>query len=304
MAGLARSQHKIFSPAKRFQTTAAAQTQNPSYPLYPSVTQLLHENDVPDSEISKIPATGPKGRLLKGDVLAYLGSIAKDYPSTQAARIAHMQHLDLSNIKIATPPAEKPAKAVAEELPALEDALPADTSIAVSISLAAVLAVQKRIENTLGINVPLSTFISRATEAANENLPRSAATKPTSDELFDEILGIAPHPTSFEALVRNSSHGNYIPDINEIPLPDFTESSSLYASQFEANAQEDIIDFLASNKRSKSTRSLSVPIPSEPAPAAVNVFSLTVPAGEENRAKEFLDRIRDLLQANPGRLVL
>ena len=43
------------------------------------LAHVLHEKGIPESEISKIPATGPKGRLLKGDVLAYLGKIPAEY---------------------------------------------------------------------------------------------------------------------------------------------------------------------------------------------------------------------------------
>jgi len=295
--GLARGQPHTCSSTKRFQTTAAVQTQNPSYPLYPSVIQLLHENKISDDEVSKMPATGPNGRLLKGDVLAYLGAISKDYPAIQASRIAQIQHLDLSNIKIAPPAGQKSIEPIAEGLPTPEEKLPSERSLAVSISLKAVLLVQKRIQDTLGIEVPLSTFISRATEAANDSLPRSKSTKPTSDEIFDEILGIAPQPGSFEAFVRNSSHGNYIPDVNVISTADITKSP-------DTGAEEDIIDFLAGHTKAKPATLSSVPISSDPAPSAINVFSLTVPANEENRAREFLDRFRDLLQVNPGRLVL
>lgn len=85
-------------------TKAPSRTgQNAKYPLYPAVTALLHENHVPSSDISKIPATGPNGRLLKGDVLSYLGRIQADYSSTQSKRIQHLAHLDLSKIKIFTP---------------------------------------------------------------------------------------------------------------------------------------------------------------------------------------------------------
>lgn len=38
--------------------------------------------------------------------------------------------------------------------------------------------------------------------------------------------------------------------------------------------------------------------------SAVNVFSLTVPEGDEKRAKVFLERVKTVLQVNPGSLVL
>lgn len=277
-----------------FQSTSATQTQNPVYPLYPSVQQLLHEKGIPESEISKIPATGPKGRLLKGDVLAYLGQIAADYPSTQAARLAKLSHLDLSNIKLAPAPAKpaKPAPAVEEEA---APAPPAETSVAISIPLDSVLSVQKRIKDTSGVTVPLSTFIARATDIANDDLPRSPLSKPTADELFDEVvLGASPAKTS---------RGDYIPEINAIPL-DEVESAKQPAKEEEAEA--DIIDILSGKapKRTASPSTRESVSPTGPPPAALNVFSLTVPVAEEKRARVFLDRIKTILTVEPGRLVL
>ncbi|KAJ5668436.1 uncharacterized protein N7477_007006 [Penicillium maclennaniae] len=275
-ARLARRQPKIFNISKRFQSSSAPQTQNPAYPLYPSVAQLLHQKNVPESEVSKIPASGPKGRLLKGDVLAYLGEIAAEYPASQAANLAKLTYLDLSNIKIAAAPAPKPAPA-AEKVVAKP---PAMASVAISISLAEVLRAQSKIERETGVSIPLSRFLAVATDLANDDLPRSKTDPRSVDELFDELLGAAP---------INTTRGDYIPELNA----------------FEAQAapkpvKEDIIDFLTA-KPSKKTTSPSLP-PSDG--VASNVFSLTVPKDDEPRAKEFLERIKILLQYEPANLVL
>ncbi|OKL57855.1 hypothetical protein UA08_06734 [Talaromyces atroroseus] len=282
-----------------FQTNAATHAQNAGYPLYPSVSQLLLQKGIPESEISKIPATGPKGRLLKGDVLAYIGAIQAGYPAEQAARIEKMGHLDLSNIKIAPPPQAPTAKA---ETPAPSEEiipeLPSDISIAVSISLESVLSTQKRIKSALGITVPLSTFIARATEIANDDLPRSSASKLSASELFDEILG-AP-------VVKKFTRGNYVPEINTVPFEEFENFNEEIVEEKE---EEDIIDILSGNvpRRHKFATSSSTPESASkssfPA-AALNVFSLTVPVGEERRAKTFLDRLSTVLTVDPGRLVL
>ncbi|KAJ5197881.1 uncharacterized protein N7498_006998 [Penicillium cinerascens] len=275
-AMFARRQPKVFNISKRLQSSSATQTQNPAYPLYPSVAQLLHQKNVPESEVSKIPASGPKGRLLKGDVLAYLGQIAAEYPATQAATLAKLAHLDLSNIKVAAAPAPKPAP-VAEEVVAKP---PAMVSLAISISLAAVLRAQDKIERKQGVSVPLSRFLAVATDLANDDLPRSKTDPRSTDELFDEILGAEP---------INTSRGDYIPELNA----------------FEAQAapepvKEDLIDFLTA-KPFKKTVPVSLPIADG---MATNVFSLTVPKAEELRAKEFLERMKTLLQYKPARLVL
>ncbi|KAE8321751.1 hypothetical protein BDV39DRAFT_197338 [Aspergillus sergii] len=280
-AVLARRQPRVLGTTRRLASSSAVQTQNPAYPLYPSVIQLLHEKGIPDSEVSKIPASGPKGRLLKGDVLAYLGSIPADYPATQQARFDKLAHLDLSNIKIAEPPKPAEPQPVVEELVARP---PPTTSVAVSISLATVLSVQKKIQETLGVNVPLATFLARATDLANDDLPRSSRQKQSADELFDEVLGAKPIQTS---------RGDYVPELNAVEVPSAVQPAK--------PVKEDIIDIL-SGKVSKA-----VPRPSvveAPAGSAANVFSLTVPVEEEKRARVFLDRVKALLTVEPGRLVL
>ena len=69
---------------------------------------LLHENEISvEDALEKIPASGPKGRLLKGDVLAYLGRISSESVENVAKFISLREHLDLSNIQIAQPEAPK-----------------------------------------------------------------------------------------------------------------------------------------------------------------------------------------------------
>ncbi|KAK9470901.1 uncharacterized protein V1510DRAFT_369208 [Dipodascopsis tothii] len=93
---------------------------NPTQQLSPSVLGLiLARHLTPEQALADIPATGPKGRLLKGDVLAYFGSIAQDAPKKLSEEIHQRELLDLSNIKLkkvepkpakAAPEAPKPAK--------------------------------------------------------------------------------------------------------------------------------------------------------------------------------------------------
>jgi hypothetical protein len=280
----ARRQPKVLRASRRLQSSSAPQTQNPAYPLYPSVIQLLHEKNISESEVSKIPASGPKGRLLKGDVLAYLGKIAAEYPANQASTLAKLMHLDLSNIKIAVP-APKPAAPAAEEKKEVIAQTPPMSSIAISISLSAVLSAQKKIQESLGVTVPLSRFLAIATDLANDALPRSKGEQPSSDELFDELLGAEP---------VNTSRGDYIPELNAFEASEARQPEPV-------PVVEDIIDFLSAKPGKKTVAS---PVSAVDAGAAQNVFSLTVPVGEELRAKTFLERIKTLLQVEPARLVL
>merc|ERR1712093_758578 len=132
--------------------------------------------------------------------------IEKNYPGQQAKRMDKLAHLDLSNIQLAAPPKKPEAKPVGAEKPA---PIP-DTEIALPIPLSAVLETQKRVHETLGINLPLSTFIARASELANENLPLSKNRKPTADELFNSVLGL-------DKVSSKVSRGNYVPQVTGLP---------------------------------------------------------------------------------------
>ncbi|KAK2758799.1 pyridoxine biosynthesis protein [Arachnomyces sp. PD_36] len=281
------------TPTRCLQTSSTSQSQNSFYPLYPSVSQLLREQGIPLSDVPKIPASGPQGRLLKGDVLSYVGAIPADYSSSQSARIKSLQHLDLSNIKLAAPkppPPEEP-KAAAPLPPQ-----PKETEVSVSVSLSPVLSTQRRIQKTLGVTIPLSTFLARATDLANDDLPRSRNTTPSADELFEQLVGAQ------SSVESSTTRGDFMPDINADLTDPVTEST-------EAKVEKaDIIDIL-SGKPSSPRKPTGQPKAIESGittsgDSAINVFSLTVPEGEEKRAKVFLERVKTVLQVNPGSLVL
>ncbi|KAK5104418.1 pyridoxine biosynthesis protein [Lithohypha guttulata] len=263
--------------------------QNPKYPLYPAVQSLIHANHIPEADVMKIPASGPGGRLLKGDVLAYLGTIQSDYSKAQSERIEKLGHLDLSNIKLAEPKA--PAAATSETgagSARLEPELPKLSSIALSISLTEVLKVQKRVQDTLGTTIPLSTFLARAVDQANDDLPLARGTKPSADALFNSILGIDAIPTTSRARPAVPQSTSARPLKKPVDIVDILSGKARPAKSVAGRA------VLAGAGR-------SVPVASS---GAINVFSLTVPAGEEKRARTFLERVKTVLQVEPGRLVL
>lgn len=276
-------------------STSSGKVQKQGYPLYPSITQLLHENGVSSAEAEKIPASGPKGRLLKGDVLGYLGRISSTYSSEQSARITKLGHLDLSNVEPAPPKAmapSQPSKAQARKVPESESE-PTNTEIAIPISLSSVISVQNRIQATLGITLPLSTFIARATELANNDLPRSAATGPSADDLFNQILGL-------NSVSTRTSRGNYLPQVSALPETPSMERADL-------RRQPDVYEMLT-GPSSVSTRVLEVPRPGITDGSKTgdlsNVFSVSAAKGDEKRARSFLERVKTILQVEPGKLVL
>ncbi|EFY85309.1 pyruvate dehydrogenase protein x component [Metarhizium acridum CQMa 102] len=273
-------------PAPRAPTV---ESHEQKYPLMPSVEHLVKQNGLSKDDVSKITPTGPGGRLLKGDVLAYLGSINADSPAVVSSRLEKLSHLDLSNIKVAEKKAAPaaPAAAVQEPKPSKQEALPLEINVPVSLSK--VVEVQKRIQKTLGVFMPLSTFISRAAEVANGNLP-PASRAPTASELFDQVLGLD------KIKAAKGSRGVYLPQISAVP------PSTLFEPPARSAKKADIIDVLTA-KPKKAVREhgiATVPGFSN----GLNVFSLVVPREEEHRAHMFLERCKAILEEEPGRLVL
>lgn len=267
--------------ATKERAKAAKQTR----PLLPSVQHLIKEHGLPDSAVDEMTPTGPNNRLLKGDVLAYLGKIDAKTPQQISERWDHNSHLDLTNIKIsiAEPKGAKvPEKTAKTQAPAPTPV----TSLSLPISLQAALDIQKKVNATLGTFLPLSTFIARATELANDELPLPANYQPSADELFNQVLGL-------DKVGTKVSRGKYLPQVSAFPpVPRAAQSK-----------KADIIDILAGTaKKSASVRQNGAQ--ASGVPSGINLFSLTVPKPEEKRAKVFLERVKLVLENDPGRLVL
>jgi hypothetical protein len=251
----------------------------------PAVESLVKQNGLSKEDISKIKPTGPSGRLLKGDVLAYLGNINADSPAAVSSFLEKLSHLDLSNIKVA----EKKAAAAAPKEAKGPKPEPLPLEINVPVSLGKVVEVQKRIQETLGVFMPLSTFISRAAEVANDNLP-PANRAPTASELFDQVLGLD------KVKAAKGTRGIYLPQISAVPPSTFFEPPA------RAARETDIIDILTAKPRQPVRED---GIPTVPGfSSGLNVFSLVVPREEEHRAHMFLERCKAILEEEPGRLVL
>jgi hypothetical protein len=264
-------------------------TSGRTYPMLPSVAHLIKENGLDESAIKNITPTGPNGRLLKGDVLAYLGKINSQTPSEVSSRFEKASHLDLSNIKVAkAAEAKKPA---VEAAPAVQaPPAPVKSFVTLPVSLSAVIEAQEKIQRSLGVFLPLSTFIARASEVANDELPLPAGYQPTTDELFNQVLGLD------KISGPKASRGSYIPQIAT-----FSPASTLSRP---TQKKVDIIDLLTASKPKSAQPSVKKTPVLPGASAGPNIFSLQVPKAEERRAQVFLERIKLVLENEPGRLVL
>lgn len=280
-----KSDSKPTEKKSEAQRATSGETHEQKYPLMPSVGHLVKQHGLSDADVSKIKPSGPNGRLLKGDVLAFIGSINADTPAAISSRFDKLSHLDLSNIKVAekkAAPAPKAADAAPEET--VEDSL----EITLSVSLAKVIETQKKIQDTLGVFLPLSTFITRAAEAANDDLPL-AARQPTASELFDQVLGLD------KVKAAKGSRGIYLPQISAIP------PSSMFTAPSPPR-KTDIIDILSSSSKKSTPKAPFASVPG--LSSGNNAFSLFVPKAEEERAQVFLERCKMILEQEPGRLVL
>ena len=114
------------------------------YTASPSVAHLIREHGISELNVSAINATGPKGRLLKGDVLAYLGIINEAHIKELEGRIHKLEKLDLSNIKIASPKKDVAEKAKqAEKKPAVDE----ETELKLEVSFGEVLKAQNKFQS-------------------------------------------------------------------------------------------------------------------------------------------------------------
>ncbi|CAO2657379.1 Nn.00g035050.m01.CDS01 [Neocucurbitaria sp. VM-36] len=276
-------------PSDASKRSSSGKATKQTYPLYPSVQHLLEVNGLPKEEADKIPATGPSGRLLKGDVLAYVGKIQESYPSELAERFEKLAHLDLSNIK---PAAKK--ETPREPTPAAEAPLAAedlDIEVALPISLTAVVECQKRVKDSIGVFLPLSTFVARAAELANEGLPKSKTAKPSADELFNAVLGLD------KIAGKQYSRGHFVPQMTVLP------PTTLQSYRAPASKKPDVLDLLAGKRSARGTKA-----PTDGGADSVvgplNVFSVSVPKGDEKRGRIFLERVKSVLELEPGRLVV
>ena len=282
----AESGSKAAGEGSQKKPAASGRSHAVRYPLLPSVGHIVKERGLSEEDVAKITPTGPGGRLLKGDVLAYVGLINAETPGALSSRFEKLSHLDLSNIKVAEKK-EKPAAKEATSAPT--EPVIQNLELNIPVSMDKVVEVQNRIQDSLGVFLPISTFISRAAELANDDLPL-AHRQPTADELFDQVLGLD------KVKVAKGSRGIYLPQISAIP-----PVSSLPPRP--STKKADIIDFLAPQPKISARTEPTIPIVPGLS-SGENVFSLIVPKEEEKRAQLFLERCKVILESEPGRLVL
>lgn len=177
---------------------------NPAQKFFPSVELLLHRNGISsDDAIAKIPASGPKGRLLKGDVLAYLGEIELSAVSKIADYIKSKEHLDLSNIVLAK---KKPEESVEKK----QDVAPPKPSNIFTVSFTADLGEdvsKEKFKYAFEKSVASAVRITYAARYPHYAASPSASSGST-DSIFDDLLAPPVTQSRFEVYDITYSFGD------------------------------------------------------------------------------------------------
>ncbi|KAI5810098.1 hypothetical protein DFH27DRAFT_509044 [Peziza echinospora] len=260
----------------------------------PSVASLLKIHGLKKEDFSNIQGTGPRGRLLKGDVLAFVGSIHIDGPRQLEANFDKLAHLDLSNITILQAPkkvdvaVEEAAAPKKVEVAVEEAAAPPETQdplevvLRYPVSLEKLEQLQNKIQESLGFNPPVSAFFAEASRLASKDLPKSKL-PPTADQIFDELVGA---PAKVSAKVAY-----------EVKL----ETAPISKPPPRSTEDIDIIDFLSGSKLKASS-----PKPAQPsadAPATQTFATVKVRAEDKARGDAFLSRVAEYVRDDPQSLV-
>lgn len=217
---------------------------NTSQTFFPSVATLLQENSIsPEEAFAKIKATGPNGRILKGDVLAYLGKISQESLDKVTSYIKSHEKLDLSNIELRKeqPAAEQPATASSEAAPAAAAAAEARQPLVLSEQITLRVPVSVSYEQ---LAEAVRSYVKESTFLAHEE-PLTNSASDLYDPLFEELLVQEPHKPRFKVTYNlvsvddgpAASH-HYHPDIFEL-LAGTTTSTNSNTAAASAPAQAD-----------------------------------------------------------------
>lgn len=131
----------------------------------------------------------------------------------------------------------------------------------------------------MGFSPPITVFLDEASRKASQNLPPSKLPA-TPTEIFNELLGLPKKPIS----------APYKPQLISLPPPS--------AASTPASSKLDIIDILSGTRPKPAVRKAT----SVPTPAAVNLISVKINPQDGARAKVYLGRVKEYIEAEPEKL--
>lgn len=279
---------------------------DPGQILLPSVLSLALDNNLTKEDvIEKVLASGPKGRVTKGDILAYLGKVPRGDVDSLVTSIQKLQHLDLSKVIIKPQPVERaavssapvqkpdtksassqtpPASTSSAVLPAAPPNPPKPKPIVLSgiFTLADINYLQDGVAANIGSSISTKSLIEKASKYALRDSHKLFATKQSKSVFFDPI---------FEDIIAPSALGQP-PFVVSIKYPrSSTPSLALKHDSYD--------DFLGTPKSPKATAAIGT---SEL--LSVDVTINNKYPGATDKAKIYLDRLGFYLSQGKGELLL
>ncbi|EGW32578.1 uncharacterized protein SPAPADRAFT_61652, partial [Spathaspora passalidarum NRRL Y-27907] len=223
-------------------STGVLKSANPNQKISPAVELLLHEHGISNEEaLAKIPASGPKGRLLKGDVLAHIGSIDINSVVKLTEFLNNKQHLDLSNIVPAPPKEEASAKSAETATPAAPPKPKNILTIELTSELGEDVSQAKfrfAFEKSLS-NAIKQTYAARFPEYAESPTPSSLVSI-SSDDIFEDLVSAPVTKNRFEVYDINYkflSKPTSTPSFSA-PADDFDELLGLGTKETESHSYD------------------------------------------------------------------
>lgn len=274
----------------------------------PAVQSLLRHYGIKDAD--RIAATGPRGRLTKGDILAHLNKIEAVSNAKIAEAYNERSKLDLSNIKRLSRPVPEVVAPIEPEMQIIE--------LQKAINIAELLKLSERFKREHGTQIDIYELTAKAAQKALQDVPEFGLAKVSEDDkLFAEIVGFpterkSSHLTPLkrqiapdEALLpdasvlphRNITLPNQVPQtalLNLVARPSPIPGREAVSS---GQGTSDIFDYL-----------LDIPsqVPMQPTSYATDyVASLSFETGrvDSNIASLYLDRIAQYVES-PGYLMV
>ncbi|BFZ58192.1 pyridoxine biosynthesis protein [Savitreella phatthalungensis] len=284
--------------------------------LFPSVLVLVNHHNLSSSDVGKITGTGPKGRLLKGDVLAHVGMIGKESTAQLKQDIEQRSKIDLKHKKAPIDLSEtnNTRTMAPDESSRIARNSPLTIELHKNVDLTQLVLAAERFEENTGMPADITILAARAAKRALEDLPQFALPPRAADDvLFDELVGLRPNKSSFLSPLTSAPHNETLSmNIAEyfeggvIPLPRNAPGSaslSLRLSNDEAAprsaaADQDIFDFLMD----ETTGSIQAPCRAPQCKANMTA-SLSFIDGSVNpeAASAYLERVSRYMES-PGHL--
>ena len=259
-----------------------------NYFSYPSVHRLLREQGI-ELDTANIPATGPNGRLLKGDILAYLGRVKQDYLHEQSQRLNNLSHLNLSRSKSvsvdAAPQSSGDQTKSTNDSSDNGDFEHSDVEMITPISLDAVHHCQELLRRSLDVGVPLSRFISQASKIANKENPLKFLTQSKEDAIFDAIVEQG----------KSRQKPNFVPNISSPQVIMRTELKE---------RKVDYLYFLTAKWPTTRATIRSERRTPKSVEREAKILSVRVKKEDRGAASTYLKKLKALLEVEPCQLII